>query len=348
MLTASNGTMPHRGTAVVTGGSAGIGRATVRRLAERGWDVGIIARGQERLDDAVAEVRSRGREAVGISADVADAEAVEAAAARVEEELGPIDLWVNNAFAGAISFFENVTHEEYERITAVTYFGFVNGTRAALKRMKPRDRGTVIQVGSALAFRGIPLQSAYCGAKHAIKGFTESVRVELMHEGSGVKLCEVHMPGVNTPQFDWVLHRGMEHHPQPVPPIYQPEIAAEAIAHVAEHPRRGMWVGMPTVMTILGNRLAPWLLDRYLAKTNVTAQQSAEHDPPGSETNVWEPAYGGEVAAHGVFDAKARDRAIQPWMTRNRGAVAAAALSVIAALGLGRRGSRGDGRSATR
>ena len=348
MAESSTMTSPHRGVAVVTGGTAGIGRATVRRLAERGWDVGIIARGQERLDEAAREVRERGREALAIPTDVSDADAVEAAAERIERELGPIEVWVNNAFSGAISFFDEVTREEFERITAVTYFGYVNGTRAALRRMRPRDRGTIVQVGSALAFRGIPLQSAYCGAKHAIVGFTESLRVELIHEGSSVRLCEVHMPAVNTPQFDWVLHRGMDHHPQPVPPIYQPEIAADAIAHMAEHPRRSMWVGMPTVLTIIGNRIAPWLLDRYLAKSNVKAQQSAEHDPPGSETNVWEPVYGAEVAAHGVFDDKARDRAIQPWMARNRGTVAAAAFSVIAVLGLGRRGSRADGRSATR
>ena len=346
MPTDSNGATPHRGVAVVTGGSAGIGRATVRRLAERGWDVGVIARSQERLDEAVAEVRARGREAVAVATDVADGTAVDEAATRIEEELGPIDVWVNNAFSGAIAFFENVTPEEYERITAVTYFGFVNGTRAALKRMRPRDHGVIIQVGSALAFRGIPLQSAYCGAKHAIKGFTESVRTELMHEGSAVKLCDVHMPAVNTPQFDWVLHRGIDHHPQPVPPIYQPEIPAEAIAHVAEHPRRTMLVGFPTVLTIVGNRIAPWFLDLYLARTNVKAQQSAEHDPPGSETNVWEPVYGREVAAHGVFDDKARASALQPWMTRNRGAVATGIVSLIAAAGIGgRMGSTGlDGR----
>lgn len=324
-----------RGVAVVTGGTAGIGRATVRRLAERGWDVAIIARGQERLDAAVQEVRDRGRRSVGVSADVADAQAVDRAADEIEDALGPIGLWVNDAFTGAIAFFDEVRPDEYERITMVTYLGFVNGTRAALKRMTPRNHGTVIQVGSALAFRGIPLQSAYCGAKHAIKGFTESVRVELRHKGIDVNLCEVHMPAVNTPQFDWVLHRGIDHHPQPVPPIYQPEVSAHAIAHMAEHPRRAMWVGLPTVLTILGNRVAPGLLDRYLARSNVQAQQSSPHDPPGEQANIWKPVYGAEVAAHGSFDGKAHANSPALWLSEHRG-LASAALGTAAALVAGR------------
>jgi NAD(P)-dependent dehydrogenase (short-subunit alcohol dehydrogenase family) len=251
-----------KGVAVVTGGTAGIGRATVRVLAARGWDVAVLARGQERLDDTVREVLELGRRALGISVDVADHAGVDAAADQAERELGPIDLWVNNAFTGAICFFEEIEPEEFERITAVTYLGYVNGTRAALRRMQPRDRGTIIQVGSALAFRGIPLQSPYCGAKAAIQNFTESLGVELRHKGSSVQICQVHMPAMNTPQFDWVLHRGITHHPMPVPPIYQPEVAARAVAHVAEHPRRTMWVGLPTVLTILANRVAPSLLDR--------------------------------------------------------------------------------------
>jgi NAD(P)-dependent dehydrogenase (short-subunit alcohol dehydrogenase family) len=321
-----------RGVAVVTGGTAGIGRATVRELAERGWDVAVIARGQDRLDETVREVEAAGRRGLAFSADVADHEAVERAAEAIEDALGPIELWVNDAFTGAIAFFDDVTPEEYERITLVTYLGFVNGTRAALKRMKPRDRGTIIQVGSALAFRGIPLQSAYCGAKHAIKGFSESVRVELLHGGSKVKICDVHMPGVNTPQFDWVLHRGVDHHPMPVPPIYQPEVCARAIAHVAEHPRRTMWVGLPTALTILGNRIAPALLDRYLAKTNVKGQQSKPHDPPGDKHNTWEPVYGAEVAAHGSFDDKAHAHSPELWLSQHRGLVSAGA--ALAAAGL--------------
>jgi short-subunit dehydrogenase len=282
----SANTQTRRGTAVVTGGTAGIGRAVVPELAQRGWDVGILARGQDRLDATAEEVRAAGRRAAAVSCDVSDADAVERAADQVEDALGPIDLWVNNAFTGSIAFFYEVSPEEYERITAVTYFGFVNGTRAALKRMTPRNSGTNIQVGSALAFRGIPLQTAYCGAKAAIQNFTEALLVELKHNKSGVQLCQVHMPGVNTPQFDWVLHRGVDHHPMPVPPIYQPEVAARAVAHVAEHPRRTTWVGLPTALTILGNRVAPALLDWYLAKTNVKGQQSPQHDPPGGQSNT--------------------------------------------------------------
>jgi len=326
------------GVAVVTGGTAGIGRATVRELAARGWDVAVLARGQERLDDTVAELRSAGRRGLGISVDVADHAAVDAAADRIERELGPIDLWVNNAFTGAIAFFQDIEPQEYERITAVTYLGYVNGTRSALRRMTPRNRGTIIQVGSALAFRGIPLQTPYCGAKAAIENFTESLRVELQHKGSAVQLCQVHMPAMNTPQFDWVLHRGVEHHPMPVPPIYQPEVAGRAIAHVAEHPRRTMWVGLPTVLTILGNRVAPSLLDWFLAKTNVQGQQSPEHDPPGGESNTWKPVYGAEVQAHGSFDGQAYTRSPELWASQHRGLLAAGA--AVAALAVAVRAAR--------
>ena len=325
---------PRRGTVVVTGGTAGVGRAVVRELAARGWDVGVLAREQERLDDTAAEVRALGRRAVGVSVDVSDAVALDRAADTVERELGPIDAWVNNAFTGAIAFFEDVRPDEFERITAVTYFGYVNGTRAALSRMTPRGRGTIVQVGSALAFRGIPLQAAYCGAKHAIKGFSESVRTEIKHKGLDVQLCEVHLPAVNTPQFDWVMHRGIDHHPMPVPPVYQPEVAARAIAHVVEHPRRVMWVGLPTALTVLGNRVAPAFVDWYLARSNVEAQQSPDHDPPGTEANTWEPVGGKEVQAHGVFDDVAHSRSPGTWLTLHRGLVAggvAAATAVAAA-----------------
>lgn len=276
-------------------------------------------------------MRKAGRRALGISVDVADHAAVDAAAGRVEDELGPIDLWVNNAFTGAIAFFEDIEPEEYERITAVTYFGFVNGTRAALRRMTPCGRGTIIQVGSALAFRGIALQSPYCGAKAAIENFSESLRVELKHKGSAIELCQVHMPGVNTPQFDWVLHRGIDHHPMPVPPIYQPEVAGRAVAHVAEHPRRTMWVGLPTVLTILGNRVAPSVLDWYLAKTNVQGQQSPDHDPPGGQSNTWEPAYGAEVKARGSFSDQAYEHSPELWVSQHRGLLAAGAATAAAA-----------------
>ncbi len=337
----SDGSDARRGTAVVTGGTAGIGRAVVRELAQRGWDVGILARGQERLDAAAEEVRVAGRRAAVVSCDVSDAAAVERAADQIEDALGPIDLWVNNAFTGSIAFFNEVSPEEYERITAVTYLGFVNGTRAALKRMMPRDAGTIIQVGSALAFRGIPLQTAYCGAKAAIENFTEALLVELKHKKSNVHLCQVHMPGVNTPQFDWVLHRGIDHHPMPVPPIYQPEVAARAVAHVAEHPRRTTWVGLPTALTILGNRIAPVLLDWYLAKTNVKGQQSPQHDPPGGQSNTWKPAYGKEVAAHGSFDGQAYAHSPELWVTQHRRWLAAAAtIGLAAASALRARASR--------
>jgi NAD(P)-dependent dehydrogenase (short-subunit alcohol dehydrogenase family) len=267
---------------------------------------------------------------------------VDDAAARVERELGPVDVWVNNAFTGAIAFFEDIAPEEYERITDVTYLGYVNGTRAALRHMTPRGRGVIVQVGSSLAFRGIPLQAPYCGAKHAIVGFTESVRAELLHKGLAIRLCDVHLPAVNTPQFDWVVNRGIEHHPQPVPPIYQPEVAARAIAHVAEHPRRTTWVGTPTVLTILANRLAPGLLDRYLARTNVQAQQAPDHGPPPEQTNTWEPVPG-DHGAHGVFDAKAHGVSPQAWLNRHRRLMVVAGAAGAAVVGAATR--RVSGRS---
>lgn len=329
-MTGTSGTT-RRGTAVVTGGSAGIGRAIVRELARRGWDVAVLARGQSRLDETVREVQERGRRAVGISVDVADNDAVDRAAQEVEATLGEIDVWVNNAFTGAISFFDELRPEEYERITMVTYMGYVNGTRAALTRMTPRNRGGIIQVGSALAFRGIPLQVPYCGAKAAITNFTEALRVELAHKGLAITLSEVHLPAVNTPQFDWVLHRGIDHHPMPVPPVYQPEVAGRAVAHVAEHPRRTTWVGLSTALTILANRVAPVLLDRYLARTNVQAQQSPQHDPPGEQANTWEPVYGAEVAAHGSFDDQAHPRSPQLWASQHRGLVGAGLTAAVTA-----------------
>jgi NAD(P)-dependent dehydrogenase (short-subunit alcohol dehydrogenase family) len=323
------------GVAVITGGTAGIGRAIVRELASRGWDVAVLARGQERLDDTVEEVQKVGRRAVGISVDVSDAAALDAAADRVEDALGPIDLWVNDAFTGAIAFFDDIRPDEFERITMVTYLGYVNGTRAALRRMTPRNRGTIIQVGSALAHRGIPLQAPYCGAKHAIKGFTESVRVETMHKGLAIDICQVDMPAVNTPQFDWVLHRGIDHHPMPVAPIYQPEVAGRAVAHVAEHPRRVTWVGTSTALTVLGNRVAPALLDHFLARTNVKGQQSPQHDPPADTSNTWEPVYGAEVQAHGSFDGMSHAHSPELWLSQHRGVLAAgAAAAAVAASAL--------------
>ncbi len=298
--------------AVVTGGTAGVGRATVRRFAEHGYDVGILARGHDRLEGAVKDVENTGRRALGVPTDVADAGAVERAADAVESRLGPIDVWVNCAFVGVFAPFVEVSAEEFRRVTEVTYLGQVHGTMAALRRMKPRNRGVVVQVGSALAYRGIPLQSAYCGAKHAIVGFTESVITELIHDRSSVKVCMVQLPALNTPQFDWVLSR-LPRHPQPVPPIFQPEVAAAGIVHLAEHPRRNMWIGLPTALTILGNRVVPSILDRYLGRTGYAAQQTdtvTEMLAP----NLWEPVPG-DQGAHGKFDDRARSSSGELWLS---------------------------------
>jgi NAD(P)-dependent dehydrogenase (short-subunit alcohol dehydrogenase family) len=257
-----------RRVAVVTGGSAGVGRAVVRELAAHGWDVAVLARGQAGVEAAAKEVEAAGRRALALPTDVADLRQVEAAADRVERELGPIDLWVNDAFSGALRYFWDIADDEYRRITEVTYFGQVNGTRVALARMRPRNRGVLVQVGSALAFRGIPLQSAYCGAKHAVKGFTESVITELKHEKSAIRVCMVQLPGVNTVQFDWNDNE-FEEHPRPVSPIFEPEVPARAVRFLAEHPRRNMWVGVSTAYTILGNRVAPWFMDWRLARKTV-------------------------------------------------------------------------------
>jgi NAD(P)-dependent dehydrogenase (short-subunit alcohol dehydrogenase family) len=325
---------------VVTGGTAGIGRAVAREFAARGYDVAVLARGTDGLDAAVADVEQAGRRALAVPTDVADAAAVDAAARRVEAELGPISVWVNNAFTGSITFFEDLSPDEYRRITEVSYLGFVNGTRAALRHMAPRERGVIIQVGSALAFRGLPLQAAYSGAKHAIVGFTEAVRTELRYRHSPVQLCEVHLPAVNTPQFDQVIHRGIAHQPRPVAPVYQPEVAARAVAGVATHPRRSTWVGTSTVATVLASRVAPGLMDRYLARTAITGQQAPAHDPPSPRTNTWE-APTGDLGAHGEFDDEAHAYSPQAWLTRHRGVVLSCGLALAAsAAALSRRRPR--------
>src|SRR5437867_4377682 len=251
---------------VVTGASAGVGRATVRAFARQGASVGLVARGREGLEAAAKEIEAEGGRALILPLDVADAYAVEEAATRVEAELGPIDVWVNNAMTSVFAPFKEVAADEFRRVTEVTYLGVVHGTMAALRRMLPRDRGSIVQVGSALAYRGIPLQSAYCGAKHAIQGFTESLRCELLHDHSHVRVCMVQLPALNTPQFEWVLSR-LPNKPQPVPPIYQPQVAAEAIVWAAHHGRPEIWVGGTTVATILANEIAPRLLDHYLGRT---------------------------------------------------------------------------------
>jgi short-subunit dehydrogenase len=320
----------------ITGASAGIGRATVREMARRGAHVGLIARGRERLDHAAAEVREHGGRACVAPADVADAGAVEAAAARIEAELGPIDVWVNVAMTAVLAEVTDTTAEEFRRVTEVTYLGSVHGTQAALRRMLPRDRGVIVQVGSALSRRGIPLQATYCGSKHAVKGFLDSLRPELLHRGSHVKVALVQLPGHNTPQFDWVRTR-LRRHPQPVPPIYQPEVAARAIAHAAVHPRREMWVGLPTVYTILGERVASGLMDRYLARTNIKAQQTERPiDPERRDDNLTAPPPG-DPGAHGDFDARAHARSPQLWLNTHRRGLAGAAAAAGAAIALARR-----------
>lgn len=326
-----------RGVAVVTGGSAGLGRAITRELAAAGWDVAVLARGEDGLHAAVRDVRSAGRRGLGVPVDVADAEAVERAADVVEDELGPIDVWVNNAMASVFAEFLDVTPQEFERATAVTYLGTVNGTRSALRRMTVRNRGHVVQVGSALAYRGIPLQAAYCGAKHAMVGMTESVITELRHRRSEVRVSMVHMPALNTPQFSWVRSK-LPRHPQPVPPIFQPEVGARAVRHVVDHPRRSTWVGTPTVGTILGNWMVPGLLDRYLGRAGYDGQQTTGVCPMLGD-NVFQPVPG-DHGAHGVFDPSAHSRSPQLWLTQHKGFVGAAVTAAAALTAVVSRGTR--------
>lgn len=294
------------GVAVVTGGTAGAGRATARLLAQNGYDVAIFARGQDRLEATEKELRAMGVKARGISLDVADASAVEAAAELVESELGPIEAWVNCAMTSVFAPVTEISPEEFKRVTEVCYLGYVYGTLAALKRMKIRDRGVIVQAGSALAYRGIPLQSAYCAAKHAIQGFCDSLRPELLHEGSGVRVCMVQLPALNTPQFEWVRSR-LPKRAQPVPPIYQPELAARALVQAVKHPRREYIVADSGRTAIWGNKFFPGLADRYLAKTGYQSQQTDEPDDGLRQDNLFEPVPGTDFAAHGRFDARARD-----------------------------------------
>ena len=312
--------------AVVTGGSAGLGRAVVRELARRSWDVAILARGETGVAAAVDDARRLGVRAIGIPVDVSVADAVDAAADRVERELGPIDLWVNNAMVSVFGEFDHIEPRDFERVISVVLLGFANGTRTALRRMVPRDRGHVIQVGSALAHRGIPLQSAYCAAKHGIKSLTESVLVELRHRGSAVRISEVDMPAMNTTQFSWVKNL-LPGHPQPVPPIFQPEICAAILADVADRPRRRTWVGESTVATVLGTRLSATLADALAARSGYHQQNSAIRAPM-LPPNLWEPV-DGDQGAHGVFDASARRVSPQTWALRHR-RLSAAAVGAVA------------------
>jgi NAD(P)-dependent dehydrogenase (short-subunit alcohol dehydrogenase family) len=307
---------------VITGASAGVGRATARTFAHRGCRIGLLARGRDGLEGARREVEELGGQALVLPADVADPEQVEAAAVAVDREFGPVDVWVNNAMLSVFSPVKQMQPEEYRRVTEVTYLGYVYSTLAALRRMLPRDEGIIIQVGSALAYRGIPLQSAYCAAKHAIQGFCDSLRAELIHDCSHVRLTMVQMPALNTPQFGWVKSR-LPRKAQPVPPIFQPEVAAEAIAWAADHDRRELYVGWPTVEAIVGNKLAPGWLDHYLARHGFDSQMTGEPEDPNRRDNLWQPVPG-DHEAHGTFDRLARSSSWQLWADQHRGWLAAA------------------------
>jgi NAD(P)-dependent dehydrogenase (short-subunit alcohol dehydrogenase family) len=315
---------------VITGASAGVGRATVRAFARRGAHIGLLARGRDGLEAARQDVAALGGKALVLPTDVADADQVEAAAAAVEAQLGPIDIWINNAMVSVFSPIKEMTPAEFRRVTEVTYLGCVYGTLAALKRMLPRDRGVIVQVGSALAYRGIPLQAAYCGAKHAIQGFMDALRCELLHDGSHVQVTMVQMPALNTPQFEWVKSR-LPHKAQPVPPIYQPEVAAEAIVRAAHRPRREFYVGFSTVKAILVNKMIPGFADWYLARTGYEVQQTTAPETPNRPHNLWEPVPG-DHGAHGTFDAQARAHSLQLWANTHRGWLALAGLGLAGVL----------------
>jgi NAD(P)-dependent dehydrogenase (short-subunit alcohol dehydrogenase family) len=325
---------------VITGASAGVGRATVRAFANEGAHIGLLARGRDGLEGARQDVEKAGGQALVLPTDVSNPDQVEAAAEAVEQRFGPIDIWINNAMVSVFSPIKQMLPEEFKRVTEVTYLGFVYGTLAALKRMLPRDRGIIVQVGSALAYRGIPLQSAYCGAKHAIQGFTDSLRCELLHDGSNVKVIEVQMPALNTPQFSWVKSR-LPRKPQPVPPIFQPEVAAGAILWAAHHNYPEVYVGWPTVKAIVGDKIAPRFADWYLARTGYESQQTEEPADPGRRHNLWEPLPG-DHGAHGEFDSRSRDFSLQMWLSKNRNWLALAGLTlagaVASALGKGDEG----------
>ncbi|HEY0388372.1 MAG TPA: SDR family oxidoreductase [Gaiellales bacterium] len=321
---------------VVTGGSAGVGRAAVRAFADRGYDVAVLARGTEGLEAARREVEAAGGRGLAIPVDVANPEAVEEAAERTEAELGPIDVWVNNAMVTIFARMQDVKPEEFRRATEVTYLGTVWGTMSALRRMRPRDSGTVVQVGSALAYRGIPLQAPYCGAKHAIQGFTDSVRTELLNERSRVHVTMVQMPALNTPQFSWCRSR-MGKESQPVPPIFQPEVAAEAIVWSAEHRKRELWVGSPTVKAITANGISALAVDHYLGRKGVDSQLLDEPLAPGRKDNLFEPVPG-DHGAHGAFDTRSKAVSRQLEVSLNRRVVGLAVAGGLVALGVLRRG----------
>jgi len=328
---------------VITGASAGVGRATVREFAKRGAHIGLIARGRDGLEAARREVEEVGGRALVLPVDVADAGAVENATETVEREFGPIDIWVNNATVSVFSPIKEMNAEEFRRVTEVTYLGVVHGTLAALKRMLPRDRGTIVQVGSALSYRSIPLQAAYCAAKHAERGFTDSLRSELIHDRSKVHVTMVQLPALNTPQFGWVKSR-LARKAQPVPPIFQPEVAAEAIYWAAHEKRREVFVGLPTMQAILGNKVAPGLLDHYLAKAAYDGQQTGEPEDPNRPDNLMEPVPG-DHGAHGTFGSQASDTSPAFWAVKHRavlGAVAGGFMAIAFAAALDVMARRSD------
>lgn len=308
---------------VITGASAGVGRATVREFAKRQASIGLIARDRDRLESVKHEVEQLGGEALVLAADVADPDQVEAAAQQVEDRWGRIDIWVNDAMAAIFAPFIEITPEEFKRATEVTYLGFVWGTRSALKRMMPKNKGTIVQVGSALAYRSIPLQAPYCGAKHAIIGFTDSIRCELIHNKSKVHLTVVDLPAVNTPQFLWGRTK-MPRQPQPVPPIYEPEVPARAIYYAAHHRRREIFVGGSTLKAVYGQDVAPGFADWYLGKTGYSAQQAPEPLPEDRKDNLFEPVPG-DYAARGMFTGKAKTSSPVTWLNLHRTPVALAA-----------------------
>ena len=320
---------------VVTGASAGVGRAAVRAFAKDGADVALISRGEAGLEAAADEVRGLGRRALVLPVDVADAQAVEDAADRVERELGPIDVWVNDAMESVFAPADEITADEYRRVTDVNYLGYVHGTLAALRRMKPRDRGVIVEVGSALAYRSIPLQAAYCASKHAIVGFTDSLRCELSHDRSHVKLTAVHMPAVNTPQFDWVRSR-LPDEAQPVPPIFEPEVAARAVLAMAEHPRRELFVGGPTLLAVWGQKLVPGLLDWYLGRTGYGAQQTGEPRRPQRDNLDAPLDERTDRRAHGRFDRRARSWSPVLELSLHRGLIASVTTLILGIAALGR------------
>lgn len=305
-------------TVVVTGASAGLGRAITHEFAKRGAQVALLARGQQGLNAAAAEVEEKGGKALAIPTDVADAKAIDEAAEKIEQQFGPIDVWINNAMTTVFAPVKEMKPDEYKRATEVTYLGVVYGTLAALKRMLPRDRGTIVQIGSALAYRSIPLQSAYCGAKHAILGFTDSLRCELIHDNSRIRLTVVHMPALNTAQFGWVKNK-LDKKPQPVPPIYEPEVGARAVYWAAHHNRREIYVGGSTVGAIVGNKIAPGTLDLYLGRTGYESQQTSEPDDPSRPDNLWSPLDANiDRGARGAFGSRSHSDSLQLWADLHR------------------------------